>query len=423
MLKYLKLAGVGPAATMELEFGKRLNLITGDNGLGKSFILEAAWWCLTRTWTGHWVRPSGLTKSKPNISFLFDGVAKKNTYTSYFDAEEQDWPSKKGRPANPGLVIFAKADGGFAVWDPARNYWKIDARGKPISRPPAYKFNSSEVWNGLNWQDKIVCNGLLRDWVSWQFGDTEKFSLLKRALASLSPGGAEVLEPGSPTKIDINDARQMPTLKMPYGEEVPVLFASAGMRRAIALAYLLVWAWSEHLDAARLMKKKPAKQVIFLVDEIEAHLHPKWQRLILTSLLAVVNQMAQRKDAAVQIIAATHSPLVLTSMEPVFDAKQDAWFDLDLEGENKPHVVLRRREFHKRGDVSAWLTSEAFGLATSRSSEAESALKQAQALMQPGVRPKSPALKNVELALQRALPETDPFWVRWEMLKKRHPAT
>ena len=25
--------------------------------------------------------------------------------------------------------------------------------------------------------------------------------------------------------------------------------------------------------------------------------------------------------------------------------------------------------------------------------------------------------------LSKRLPETDPFWVRWEMLKKRHPAT
>ncbi len=27
-----------------------------------------------------------------------------------------------GRPENPGLVLYAMAHGGFAVWDPARNY-------------------------------------------------------------------------------------------------------------------------------------------------------------------------------------------------------------------------------------------------------------------------------------------------------------
>jgi DNA repair ATPase RecN len=39
MLEYLKLRNVGPAPELEMRFGPRLNLITGDNGLGKSFLL------------------------------------------------------------------------------------------------------------------------------------------------------------------------------------------------------------------------------------------------------------------------------------------------------------------------------------------------------------------------------------------------
>lgn len=37
MLKHLELENVGPAASMALGFGERLNVITGDNGLGKAF--------------------------------------------------------------------------------------------------------------------------------------------------------------------------------------------------------------------------------------------------------------------------------------------------------------------------------------------------------------------------------------------------
>ena len=29
---------------MQLELAPRINLITGDNGLGKSFLLDVAWW-------------------------------------------------------------------------------------------------------------------------------------------------------------------------------------------------------------------------------------------------------------------------------------------------------------------------------------------------------------------------------------------
>ena len=48
MLRYLHLTNVGPAPEMEAELAPRINLITGDNGLGKSFLLDIAWWALTR---------------------------------------------------------------------------------------------------------------------------------------------------------------------------------------------------------------------------------------------------------------------------------------------------------------------------------------------------------------------------------------
>ena len=43
MLDRLTLQNVGPAPAMDLQFGDRLNLLTGDNGLGKSFLLDIAW--------------------------------------------------------------------------------------------------------------------------------------------------------------------------------------------------------------------------------------------------------------------------------------------------------------------------------------------------------------------------------------------
>ena len=56
MLEYLHLINVGPAPEMELRLAPRLNLLTGDNGLGKSFLLDVAWWALARRWA-HDVNP------------------------------------------------------------------------------------------------------------------------------------------------------------------------------------------------------------------------------------------------------------------------------------------------------------------------------------------------------------------------------
>lgn len=50
MLHSLVFKDVGPAAEMRLDFTPRLNLLTGDNGLGKTFVLDAIWWVMTGRW-------------------------------------------------------------------------------------------------------------------------------------------------------------------------------------------------------------------------------------------------------------------------------------------------------------------------------------------------------------------------------------
>jgi hypothetical protein len=44
MLSSLELVAVGPAPRLRMELAPRLNVLTGDNGLGKTFLLDVAWW-------------------------------------------------------------------------------------------------------------------------------------------------------------------------------------------------------------------------------------------------------------------------------------------------------------------------------------------------------------------------------------------
>lgn len=39
-----------------------------------------------------------------------------------FDWDNFNWPIQTDRPTIPGLIVYAKVDGSFAVWDPARKY-------------------------------------------------------------------------------------------------------------------------------------------------------------------------------------------------------------------------------------------------------------------------------------------------------------
>jgi hypothetical protein len=51
-LAYLEIVGVGPSRKLSIELSQRVNIITGDNGLGKSFVLDCAWWALSGKWAG-----------------------------------------------------------------------------------------------------------------------------------------------------------------------------------------------------------------------------------------------------------------------------------------------------------------------------------------------------------------------------------
>lgn len=422
MLNRLMTQNVGPVANLEIEFSPRVNLITGDNGLGKSFLLDIAWWALTRTWAHYPARPdTGLTTT-PTISFTFGTEGKKEiSYTSHFDWENQAWIGKPGRPPSPGMVLYAQVDGSFSVWDPARNYWRnapsigVDAP----DRPPAYLFTPTEVWDGLPRRDpedptrtQWLCNGLVRDWASWQKERGPAFTQLCRVLAHLAPSASEPLVPGELTRISLDDARDMPTLRMPYGKDVAIVHASAAIRRVAALAYLLVWTWQEHARASQLINRAPTKQIVFLIDEAEAHLHPTWQRRILRSLMDVMNALADSDQIDVQVIAITHSPMLLASMEPVFSPEKDSLWVFELTDSGQKHEVrLSKDAWHRRGDASMWLRS-IFGLAEARSPEAEEALTQANTLMR-GPTPDRSTFLRLYDTLRRSMPGDDPFWVDW----------
>ncbi len=422
MLESLHLKNVGPAPEMEIHFRPRINLLTGDNGLGKTFLLDIAWWVLTRTWAGMpatpprqgWKTPSGTERGTSVIQYGYrNGSGKPHEGESLFNRAEQSWSSKPAHPVAPGLVIYARSDGGFSIWDPARNAWK-DRDTRHLDLPSAFHFGAREVWDGLPLdRPSKLCNGLILDWGNWQRENGEAFAQLVAVLQALSPSPDERLRPGRLTRIDVADARDHPTLKTAYGQEVPLVLASAGVRRIAALAYLLVWTWEEHRRAAEIRGVQPASEILFLVDEIENHLHPQWQRRILKSLLELMEALTSPGTVSVQLVATTHSPLILVSMETFFDSRKDALWGLDLVDSK---VELQELPYIRRGVVDNWLTSPAIGLHQPRSLEAEQVLEKALALLRKTPTPPIREFEEVDRELRGVLGDIDPFWVRWSFL-------
>jgi len=425
ILSFLEMEGVGPTRKLRVELSERLSLITGDNGLGKTFILESAWWALSGSWAGSPAYPrDDARKDEPRMAFRISGMSgTPETCVSHYDWKKQVWRLSQNHPTVPGLLIYMRADGAFAVWDPVRNHLS----GPDSERGGSLVFTREDVWDGLRSETggriRHLCNGLINDWINWQNNPAmSPFRTLEQVLRRLSPpdlshGDLGVLKPGKPARIP-GESRLIPTIHHPYGE-IPIIYASASVRRIVAMAYLIVWAYHEHKEQARLIREQPQKRLVILSDEIEAHLHPQWQRTILPALISVTDDLEPNLRA--QFLVTTHSPLVMASAEPLFDTDRDAIFHLDLlqRGPSRGEVILEKPEFARYGSANSWLMSDIFKLDRPYSVGAEKILKDAKKL-QLKEKLTREEVRQVSERLIKYLPAHDPFWSRWTFFAEQH---
>lgn len=399
-LSKIELVNVGPCDHVEMTLSSRLNIITGDNGLGKTFLMDCAWWALTNTWTGNEARPKYAGGSKrASISYAIAGKSKISKETKVlYDNKNLTWKRTADTATIPGLIIYALVDGSYAVWDPSKS-------------SNTNVFTRQQVWNGY----ESSIEGLIRDWVKWQ-NSPEKypFEIFKQVLAEMSPPDMGILIPGETVRIP-NDSREIPTIQYPYGT-VPVTNSSAGVGRIITLAYLVVWAWNEHKENCKLRGIKPDSRIVVMVDELEAHLHPKWQRTILPALIEVQKHLATELE--VQFIIATHSPLIMASSEAVFDVTTDKLFQIKLSAENA-NAELSEENYIKYGQINTWLTSPIFNLNQARATGAEQVINAAKSL-QLEDDPSDKDVQSVHQQLVQCLSQTDPFWPRWIYFAEQH---
>jgi hypothetical protein len=411
-LARLELHGVGPVRD-PIELAPRLTLLLGENGLGKTLVLDVLWWALTGSWASRpaWP-PIEARADRPTIRATDrNGVP----VSSVFDAMADEWPRPPAWPTTEGPVVYVRIDGGVAIFDPFRNDEQL----------PAFVFDERALWEGLRRGDAdersehgaMLSNGLVRDLLEWSYEpQSPTFRAFMRALGQLwepsaqgHPQAPQAL--GPPQFISKSDSRRIPSLALPYAN-VPIVHLSGGMRRVLGLAYSLAWAWSRHVDAAKLSGARPADRIVLLVDEVECHLHPRWQRTVLPALLDAAAELCD-PSLDVQIVASTHSPLVAASVEALFDEDRDRLLHLHHEG---AVVRLVDMPWAKHTDANSWLTAPPMGLVRPTSAAAERVLVAADAFMRGdmAVLPADLAtFEAIDAELRRVVAETHPIWVRW----------
>lgn len=64
----------------------------------------------------------------------------------------------------------------------------------------------------------------------------------------------------------------------------------------------------------QLKKRNTDNNILFILDEIDAYLHPKWQQEVLTHIIRWINENENFEDKKVQIILTSHSPIMLSDI-------------------------------------------------------------------------------------------------------------
>jgi predicted ATP-binding protein involved in virulence len=139
---------------------------------------------------------------------------------------------------------------------------------------------------------------LHQDWESYQRGKEDAgFALVKRAILHCLPGAKE---------IRFSPSRKEAVVAFEQGSEQPFSNLSDGQRNVLALvgdlAVKVVKLNFNELGDESIIKTPG----VVLIDEIDIHLHPNWQRVVLEHLRTTFPNL--------QFVATTHSPFIVQAL-------------------------------------------------------------------------------------------------------------
>ena len=186
-----------------------------------------------------------------------------------------------------------------------------------------------------------------------------RLNRMKRALAEIlpfisAPSDIEILDPEN----RLGSLR----FRTPNGM-VPLSGLGLGHRTVTAWIVDLAWRLVGRYPESANPLKEPA---VVLIDEIDLHLHPHWQRTIMKQL--------SDQFTNIQFVATTHSPLMITSMRDVNVAVlRQAEVGNHVIIENDPEIVAEWRFDQTLVGL--------FGLETARSARIENLMKEREKLL------------------------------------------
>ena len=289
---------------VEIDCDERVNLFIGPNASGKSTILRAA--------TNGLNLPSTCTDERIILVLRNEPFS---VWSGIFLKISDDWPRDSDLEVKPHTlpVLYIPATRvslpGFTFPDVI-----IDTVQDPDTNTPLDNLfdTRSGAFNGYYVEQVIRSrgegNGLDRD----QQNQLRRaldigYSCARRICSEVMRDDAphpfiEIDKDSSPERI-VHHGMGIGTNDDVMGEPLHASVLSSGTQGTLLWIYALALKMAHHYNWEEGWEEKPA---ILLIDEIENHLHPTWQRRVIPAL--------KKHFPRLQIFATTHSPFVVAGL-------------------------------------------------------------------------------------------------------------
>jgi len=375
----LSLSNYRGVQSLSIDFDEKLNVFFGINGAGKSTILDAI--AIMLSWGANRIQRSGtsgrpilesdITKGKPSCSIEI---------CCSYEGQSIEWKLSKsrkvrGQPEDPTNLkdlndftkkmqaqIATKGEDNTAL--PLFVYYPVNRSVLDIP----LRIKGKHTFDIFAAYDRALTSGAdFRTFFEW-FREREDLENENRRHAEslFEKGGPAFPDPQleavrNALKMVLPEFANLSVRRHPLrmevqkdGETLKVDQLSDGEKCLIAMIGDL----ARRMAIANPIRENPLEgEGIVLIDEIDLHLHPKWQRMIVPKILEVFPNC--------QFVISTHSPHVLTHM------KQGSLYLL----EHTDSGIKAERITEAYGKTVDRVLEDLMGLETTRPDEISAALR------------------------------------------------
>ena len=360
--KRVYLENIGPFDNLELELNQHWNILLGDNGVGKSTIIKAiAVGICGRDAQPYSDRLIKVGKTYGRITLeTIDG----NKYDTLLlkgregEVEVKSIPDERPLETERWLTI------GFPPlramsWEQSRGPQLVEVKRRPTSSDLIFLIKDTsdprldELKQWIINLDYRIKDERVRNSRDKRYEKLlqEFFRIIGRLTEDVTVKFKEVELNTNQIKVITDDG------------EIPIEAVSQGTASLIGWIGILL----KRLYEIYGQEEEPRKQyALVLMDEIDAHMHPKWQQSLIPSLTELFPN--------VQFIATTHSPLIVGGMptEQVFRFARD---------ENGKVIQLEIESDMTMGRTDQILTASLFGLETTLDKITQKEIEEYQKLL------------------------------------------